>query len=178
MVYIFARRYHKIIGSFNYFSLLKSYWKYIRFLVVGQLPFLLIISFRTMRSLWETRVSPNVVYSLQHLQNDTATLVIGGIDGVLRILDQNTGEVLSSCVVEGNMLSTSKNPLLGLERRKGRRLSEDAQIDSIPRSTRPPITCLAVGMEKVVTTHNSRYIRLWKFKKWGINAGFFFRIWP
>ncbi|KAB1224961.1 hypothetical protein CJ030_MR1G013983 [Morella rubra] len=120
---------------------------------------------RTMRSLWETRVSPNVVYSLQHLQNDTATLVIGGIDGVLRILDQNTGEVLSSCVVEGNMLSTSKNPLLGLERRKGRRLSEDAQIDSIPRSTRPPITCLAVGMEKVVTTHNSRYIRLWKFKK-------------
>ncbi|KAG6677001.1 hypothetical protein I3842_14G005400 [Carya illinoinensis] len=120
---------------------------------------------RTMRSLWETRVSPNVVYSLQHLRNDTSTLVVGGIDGVLRILDQNTGQVLSSCVMEGNMLSISQNSLGAIGRKKGMRLSEDTCIDSIPRSDRPPITCLAVGMNKVVTTHNSRYIRLWKFKK-------------
>jgi hypothetical protein len=116
-----------------------------------------------MRSVWETRVSPNVVYSLQHLRNDASTLVVGGIDGVLRILDQNTGKVLSSCVVGGNMLSSSQNTNGGPEGRKGRRVSEDIRIDTIPRTARPPITCLAVGMKKVVTTHNSRYIRLWKF---------------
>ena len=40
---------------------------------------------------------------------------------------------------------------------------EDTRIDDIPRIVRPPITCLAVGMNKVVTTHNTKYIRLWKF---------------
>uniref|UniRef100_A0A2N9J669 F-box domain-containing protein n=1 Tax=Fagus sylvatica TaxID=28930 RepID=A0A2N9J669_FAGSY len=118
---------------------------------------------RTMRSLWETRVSPNVVYSLQHQRNDKSTLVVGGIDGVLRILDQNTGQVLTSCVMEGNVLSSSQNKYGAAERKKGRRLSEDTHIDSIPKSARPPITCLAVGMKKVVTLHNGRYIRLWKF---------------
>lgn len=118
---------------------------------------------RTMRSLWETRVSPNVVYSLQHQRNDKSTLVVGGIDGVLRILDQNTGQVLTSCVMEGNVLSSSQNKYGAAERKKGRSLSEDTHIDSIPKSARPPITCLAVGMKKVVTLHNGRYIRLWKF---------------
>ncbi|XP_031279797.1 F-box/WD-40 repeat-containing protein At3g52030-like [Pistacia vera] len=45
---------------------------------------------RTMKPLWEARVSPNVIYSLQHLQHDASTIVVGGIDGVLRVLDQNT----------------------------------------------------------------------------------------
>ncbi|XP_057977508.1 F-box/WD-40 repeat-containing protein At3g52030 [Malania oleifera] len=131
---------------------------------------------RTMRSLWERRVSPNIIYSMQTLQNDVATLVVGGIDGVLRILDQNTGSVLSSCVMEDRLLpSSSRNtPVLPsyskstdgiIERRKGRRLSEDTCISRVPRSTRPPITCLAVGMKKVVTTHNGKHIRLWKFNK-------------
>ncbi|KAF4380366.1 hypothetical protein F8388_024659 [Cannabis sativa] len=35
----------------------------------------------TIRILWENRVSPNVLYSLQHLRNDSSTLVVGGIDG-------------------------------------------------------------------------------------------------
>uniref|UniRef100_A0A7N2R2F1 Uncharacterized protein n=1 Tax=Quercus lobata TaxID=97700 RepID=A0A7N2R2F1_QUELO len=118
---------------------------------------------RTMRSLWETRVSPNVVYSLQHLRSDKSTLVVGGIDGVLRTLDQNTGQVLASCVMEGNELSSSQNTYGATEKRKGRRLSEGMPIDSIPKSARPPITCLAVGMKKVVTAHNGRHIRLWKF---------------
>ncbi|XP_050283575.1 F-box/WD-40 repeat-containing protein At3g52030 isoform X2 [Quercus robur] len=118
---------------------------------------------RTMRSLWETRVSPNVVYSVQHLRSDKSTLVVGGIDGVLRTLDQNTGQVLASCVMEGNALSSSQNTYGATEKRKGRRLSEGTPIDSIPKSARPPITCLAVGMKKVVTAHNGRHIRLWKF---------------
>ncbi|KAL9421030.1 hypothetical protein AB3S75_038571 [Citrus x aurantiifolia] len=119
---------------------------------------------RTMKSLWETRISPNVVYSLQHLQNDTSTLVVGGIDGVLRVLDQNTGEVLSRCVMDIGSASSSSNKVSGvIERNEGRRLSAGCCIDRIPKTIRPPITCLAVGMKKVVTTHNSKYIRLWKF---------------
>lgn len=117
-----------------------------------------------MKSIWETRVSPNVIYSLQHLQNDTSTLVVGGIDGVLRMLDQNTGKVLSSCVMDiSQSSSSSKTTSAVIQRTEGRRLSEESPVDRIPRSIRPPITCLAVGMKKVVTTHNSKYIRLWKF---------------
>lgn len=119
---------------------------------------------RTMRILWEKRVSLNVVYSLQHLRNDRTTLVVGGIDGVLRIINQNTGDVLSRIVLESNTLSGSQGNYGVVERVKGRRLAEDTQIDSISRSTRPPITCLAVGMKKVVTTHNIKYIRIWKFR--------------
>ncbi|KAM5552092.1 hypothetical protein ABKV19_026782 [Rosa sericea] len=127
---------------------------------------------RTRRCLWETRVSPNVVYSMQHLRNDESSLVVGGIDGVLRILDQNTGEVVSRFVLEGNLLSSSSSSssshqnVVGsgtVQRMTGRRLSQNASIDSIPRSSRPPITCLAVGMKKVITTHNNKYIRTWKF---------------
>lgn len=117
-----------------------------------------------MRILWEKRVSLNVVYSLQHLRNDRTTLVVGGIDGVLRIINQNTGDVLSRIVPESNTLSGSQGNYGVVERAKGRRLEEDTQIDSIPRSTRLPITCLAVGMKKVVTTHNIKYIRMWKFR--------------
>lgn len=114
-----------------------------------------------MRILWENRVSPNVLYSLQHLRNDSSTLVVGGIDGILRILNQNTGEVVSKIVLEGNIPSSrDKNGVV--ERIKGRRVAEDILIDSIPRVVRPQITCLAVGMKKVVTTHNSKFIRLWK----------------
>lgn len=116
--------------------------------------------FRKMGVLWERRVSPNVLYSLGHMQNDTATLVVGGIDGVLHVLDQNTGELVSSYVMDQLVSSASSGVI---EKRRGRRLSEDARIDSIPRAARPPITCLAVGMKKVVTTHNGKQIRIWKF---------------
>ncbi|KAK2440229.1 COMPASS H3K4 histone methylase component WDR5A [Trifolium repens] len=93
---------------------------------------------RTRRLLWNTRVSPNVVHSIQHMQNDKSTLAVGGIDGSITI-----------------------------QRRKGKRLPDDTyiNIDDIPTNTRPSITCLAVGMKKIVTTHNTtRDIRLWKFK--------------
>ncbi|XVF73597.1 hypothetical protein PTKIN_Ptkin12aG0215100 [Pterospermum kingtungense] len=119
---------------------------------------------RTMKSLWETRISSNVLYSMHHLWNDKSTLVVGGIDGVLRVLDQNTGEVLSSCVIgDERPTSSSRDTHVVIEKRRGTRLLDDAQIDRIPRTARPPITCLAVGMKKVVTSHNSRYIRMWKF---------------
>ncbi|PNX81957.1 F-box/WD-40 repeat-containing protein at3g52030-like protein [Trifolium pratense] len=91
---------------------------------------------RTRKLLWNTRVSPNVVHSIQHMQNDKSTLAVGGIDG-------------------------------SIQRRKGKRLPDDTylNIDDIPTNSRPSITCLAVGMKKIVTTHNTtRDIRLWKFK--------------
>ncbi|XP_022756841.1 F-box/WD-40 repeat-containing protein At3g52030 [Durio zibethinus] len=115
---------------------------------------------RSMKSLWETRISSNVLYSLNHLRNDKSTLAVGGIDGVLRVLNQNTGEVLSTCVIDDERPTSSSGMI---EKKKGIRLSEEAQIDKIPRAARPPIACLAVGMKKVVTAHNSKYIRIWQF---------------
>ncbi|KAJ4978597.1 hypothetical protein NE237_009377 [Protea cynaroides] len=122
---------------------------------------------RTMRPLWEKRVSPNVVYSLQHQTIDTSVLVVGGIDGVLRILDQTSGEILRSYVIHGgNSGATSSGNKYGvIERKKAIRISEDTVIDNIPKHWRPPISCLAVGMKKVVTTHNGELIRMWRFNK-------------
>lgn len=121
---------------------------------------------RTRKLLWNTRVSPNVVSSLQHMQNDKSTLAVGGIDGILRFLNQNDGNIVSSCIAEDRLLSTYRSHPGSIQRRKGKRLPEDTyiNIDAIPRNSRPSITCLAVGMKKVVTTHNTRDIRLWKFK--------------
>uniref|UniRef100_A0A9I9DTN5 F-box/WD-40 repeat-containing protein n=1 Tax=Cucumis melo TaxID=3656 RepID=A0A9I9DTN5_CUCME len=119
---------------------------------------------RTMKSLWESRVSPNVIYSLQHLQNDRSSLAVGGIDGILRILDQNTGTVRSCCMMDSRLLSTHQNGLGTVEERRGKRLSDETPIDAIDRRNRPSITSLAVGMNKIVTTHNDKFIRLWKFQ--------------
>lgn len=121
---------------------------------------------RTMQSLWTTQVSPNAVYSMQYLRNDTSTLVVGGVDGVLRILDQNTGQMLTRCVMDPSKAKlTSTNTLYGsVERKKVKRLTENSNIGNIPFNARSPIKCLAVGMGKIVTTHNTEYIRLWKFK--------------
>ncbi|KAI3995814.1 hypothetical protein MKX01_017601 [Papaver californicum] len=137
---------------------------------------------RTMKPLWEKKISPNVIYSIQHLRNDTSSLVVGGIDGVLRILNQDTGEVTSSYVVDKKGMfmgrasssssslssSSSSNYSRGafIEKKVARKLSGDVttDIDRIPKDLRPPITCLAVGMKKVVTTHNNKFIRLWRFQ--------------
>lgn len=120
---------------------------------------------RTSRRLWEKRVSPNVLYSINHLKNDTSTLVVGGLDGVLRVLDQDTGEVLSMCVMDepSNIPNHSNIKKQVIERKKVRRLAEDERIDAMPLFSRPPITCLAVGMQKVVTAHSERHIRVWRF---------------
>lgn len=121
---------------------------------------------RTMKTLWNVRVSPNVLYSMNHMRGDKSTLVVGGIDGVLRFLDQDTGEVLSRCIMnEGNVSNSSSDSYGVFQIKKARRLSEDDRIDIIPKTSRPPIRCLAVGMQKVVTTHNEKYIRIWKFNR-------------
>ncbi|KAJ6670835.1 WD40 REPEAT PROTEIN [Salix viminalis] len=75
---------------------------------------------RTMRQLWKTRVSPNVVYSSQHMRCDTSTLVVGGIDGVLRVLDQNTGEILTSYVMDHGTSSSSGRTHGVIERKIGK----------------------------------------------------------
>ncbi|KAI3969129.1 hypothetical protein MKW92_024230 [Papaver armeniacum] len=133
---------------------------------------------RTMKPLWEKKISPNVIYSIQHLRNDTLSLVVGGIDGVLRILNQGTGEITSSYVMDkkgvsmgrasssSSSSSSSNNRGAFIEKMVARKLSGDVttDIDRIPKDLRPPITCLAVGMKKVVTTHNNKFIRLWRFQ--------------
>lgn len=110
-------------------------------------------------------MSPNVLYSMNHLKNDTSTLVVGGLDGVLRALDQDTGEVLSMYIMDepSSSSNNSKDRHNVIEKKKVRRLAEDERIDALPVASRPSITCLAVGMQKVVTTHAEKYIRVWRF---------------
>ncbi|PIN27144.1 G protein beta subunit-like protein [Handroanthus impetiginosus] len=118
---------------------------------------------RTSRSLWETRISPNVLYSMHHLRNDRSTLAVGGIDGVLRIVNQDSGEVLSRCIVDENSNRSNRTTNKSrVEKKKVIRLSEDDRIDLMPN--RPPITSLAVGMQKIVTAHAGKYIGVWKFR--------------
>ncbi|WOH04386.1 hypothetical protein DCAR_0623795 [Daucus carota subsp. sativus] len=120
---------------------------------------------RTMRCLWRTRASPNVIYSMHHLRDHTSTLVMGGIDGVLRIVDEISGKVLSGCILDQNTSgSVSTEASNKLSRKKGRRIAEDTKLDLMPKTSRPSINCLAVGFQKVVTTHDDNYIRVWKFK--------------
>nr|GMD59568.1 F-box/WD-40 repeat-containing protein At3g52030 [Ipomoea batatas] len=120
------------------------------------------------RTLWEGRVSPNVLYSMHHLRNDKSTLVIGGIDGVLRVVDQDSGEVIATHIMEESSSSSSSSASRPSDRnvtvRKVKKISSSDRIDLMSKACRPRITCLAVGMRKVVTTHNDNYIRVWKFK--------------
>lgn len=119
---------------------------------------------RTLRRVWETRVSPNVLYSMHHLRNDKSTLVVGGIDGVVRIVDQDSGEVLSRWMMEQNgntSLNRSTVNSVVFEKKKATKIFVDDRLYLMPN--RPPIFCLGVGMQKLVTAHNDRYIRVWKF---------------
>ncbi|XP_066339434.1 F-box/WD-40 repeat-containing protein At3g52030-like isoform X2 [Miscanthus floridulus] len=120
---------------------------------------------RTLRPLWEKRVSPNVIYSTCHLPGDTATLVVGGIDGVLRVMCQRTGETIRCLVVDADRpAEAASRSRQQIEKKPVRRIDPDAQVDSIPRRLRPQITSLSVGMKKIVTTHGENYIRVWKFR--------------
>ncbi|VFQ61453.1 unnamed protein product [Cuscuta campestris] len=121
------------------------------------------------KTLWEDRVSPNVIYSMHHLRNDKSTLVVGGIDGVLRVVDQDSGEVLSRHIMEEeqedsrNVPSSSSSGRSVIVRRV-KNISSNDRVDLMSKTCRPKITCLAVGMQKVVTAHNLNYISVWKFK--------------
>lgn len=118
-----------------------------------------------MRSVWQTRVSPNVLYSMDHLRDHTSTLVMGGIDGVLRVVDEISGKVLSSCILNqntsGSICAEASNKL---SRKKGRRIAEDTRLELMHKASRPSINSLAVGFQKVVTIHDDDYIRVWKFR--------------
>lgn len=119
---------------------------------------------RTMKLLWETRVSPNVVYSMQHMATDTSALVVGGVDGVLRIINQGTVKTLAWYVLEKNSTTRSFLPddKISLIKRSVK-ISEEVEIGHLPMYSLPPISSLAVGWKKVVTCHNGRFIRLWRF---------------
>ncbi|KAL6211011.1 hypothetical protein ACLB2K_016240 [Fragaria x ananassa] len=126
---------------------------------------------RTCGLLWETKVSQDAVCSMQHRRNDTTTLVVGGRDGVLHLLDQNTGNVVTEFILDTSycVLSSTKpassssggcSRNMVIQGLRGRRTAPDANIVSIPA---PPITCLAVRIKRIITTHGKDYIRTWKF---------------
>ncbi|KVH89307.1 F-box domain, cyclin-like protein [Cynara cardunculus var. scolymus] len=104
-------------------------------------------------SSWD--LSPNLLCSIQHMRDDISILAMGGLDGVLRLVDQQNGNILSGCIMDesSRKLYRSQSPHLTVTRKKGIRVSEDARIDLMPRTSRPSINCLAVGMQKVVTVH-------------------------
>lgn len=113
--------------------------------------------------MWEHRVSPNVVYSIQQLRNDTSAIVAGGIDGVVRVIDQKNGRVLTRFIMDDKVSTTlRRNSQVVVEKRRGKRVSQDIEIDKIERKTRPQISCLAVGMKKIVTAHSGKFISVWK----------------
>lgn len=101
------------------------------------------------------------------MSNDTSVLAVGGLDGVLRILNQSTGEILKSYFVDnrGAQPICSKPQNQNIEKKQAVSLAEDWRVDAIPRNSRPAITCLAVGMKKVVTTHGENFVRLWRFSQ-------------
>ena len=84
--------------------------------------------------------------------SDSSTLAVGGLDGVLRLLNQNTGELISSFVMDTGPSASAATNWKVIERKRARALAEGIHIDSIPRCVRPPITCLAMGLNKIVTT--------------------------
>ncbi|CAN6362485.1 unnamed protein product [Urochloa humidicola] len=120
---------------------------------------------RTLRPLWEPRVSPNVIYSAHHLPGDTAMLAVGGIDGVLRLISQRTGQIIRSIVVDADRPSepTSRSRHQ-IEKKRVREVAPDARVDNMSTRLRPQITSLSVGMKKIVTTHGANYIRILKFR--------------
>ncbi|KAI3741435.1 hypothetical protein L1987_59107 [Smallanthus sonchifolius] len=122
---------------------------------------------RMMKQLWEARVSPNLISSIQHMRDDISILAVGGVDGVLRFVDPQNGGFMSNCIIyeSSRKLNHSETSLSTVTRKKGLRVSKDARFDLMPRISRPSISCLAVGMQKVVTTHADGYIRVWKFSK-------------
>ncbi|PAN41547.1 hypothetical protein PAHAL_8G051900 [Panicum hallii] len=119
---------------------------------------------RTLKPLWEPRVSPNVIYSVHHLPGDTTTLAVGGIDGVLRLICQRTGDIIRSIIVDtvcpAESTSRSRHQI---EKKRVREVAPGAQVDNISTRLRPQITSLSVGMKKIVTTHGENYIRVLKF---------------
>lgn len=122
---------------------------------------------RTSQLLWATRAGPNVIYSMHHLSSDSSTIAVGGLDGVLRILDQSTGEILSSLIMNPSTklgCPSISNSAFRVKR-KARAVSADIEIHNIPRCQRPPITCLGVGLQKIVTAHNEKYLSLWRFNQ-------------
>ncbi|XP_072950548.1 F-box/WD-40 repeat-containing protein At3g52030-like isoform X2 [Typha angustifolia] len=96
-------------------------------------------------------------------------LFAGSTSGYAHCWDfrQNTGEVLASFVVDPGKSATisSEARKRTVEKTRVRSLGGDIRVDSIPRYLRPPITCLSVGMKKIVTTHNENFIRLWRFRE-------------
>lgn len=134
---------------------------------------------RTLRPLWETRVSPNVIYSAHHFPSDTSVLAVGGIDGVVRLVCQKTGDTIRSFIMDAGQPGQSSyrlqaekkhgrppesTPRQQVEKKTVREIAPDARLDNIPMNLRPPITGLSVGMRKIVTTHGENYIRVWKFR--------------
>lgn len=92
-------------------------------------------------------------------------LAVGGIDGVLRLICQRTGEIIRSIVVDTDRPAEfTLRSRHQIEKKRVREVAPDARVDRISTRLRPQITSLSVGMKKIVTTHGENYIRVLKFR--------------
>jgi hypothetical protein len=66
------------------------------------------------------------------MTNDTSVLAVGGLDGVLRILNQSTGEILKSYFVDSRgtrPISSKPQNKNGVEKKNAVSLAEDMGVD-------------------------------------------------
>ncbi|KAI5082896.1 hypothetical protein GOP47_0002639 [Adiantum capillus-veneris] len=123
---------------------------------------------RKQKLLWTVRIGANCIASLHSPSYDATTLVTGGINGVITILDMGSGAVLRKFVVAHDETQTKGNSLNKSKGNSG--VAEHAQAKitysskGIPSNIRPPILCLKAGMTRIVTTHPDGMIRVWHFK--------------
>lgn len=124
---------------------------------------------------WNVRIGPNSVTSLHSQFYDTTTLVVGSINGIVTILDTESGMILNQYVPRrsadhtkwdrglGTTINMSPDGLMRVTVHEHVGDCVDSSLQEIPRKNRPPILCLRTGMTNLVTTHPDGRIQLWTF---------------
>lgn len=111
-----------------------------------------------------------------------SVIVAGGVDGVLRVLDCATGELLQSYkptqFAEPIRLATTKSTerascriqdspagadIVGSYRHVGKNYSRDAPVVTRQLQSALPVLSLKIGFAQAVTTHPDGTVTLWKF---------------
>ena len=133
---------------------------------------MVIIIVRTKQSLWSVRVAPSSITSLHMASYDTTTLYVGSINGIITLLDSESGTMLKHCAVTRGgkdcvlRKETRADGSLSLKSFAGKLVdvSLEKLLEKIPGEQRLPILCLRAGMTRFVTTHPDGSIRLWHFQ--------------
>ncbi|KAH7432963.1 hypothetical protein KP509_07G048100 [Ceratopteris richardii] len=120
--------------------------------------------------LWSVRIGPNSVHSLHSQFYDTALVVAGTINGVISILDTQSGVILRTFVIAHGRKQMTMDKKNSGESKGHLVVTGHSAMDigsSVEDSTSNvplPILCLKTGMTKIVTTHPDGMVRVSQFK--------------